>query len=213
VLLFTPKSTPVQTANGLAKNKKEAHNLRRALKSWDKKEDSYQKTILNKLSLYQDMEIEAKEQVGKIFSQRDLAVMSASIKSTIITNEWLQNRFDGEDIILSHQLKEYFFHEATEASQFLCEEYQTLKELWENLNDKLMLLCQFQRYVLFIILEEQKEEKMLNSEDCQDCGKPLDENHQTRTMLCEVCDIDLDVEVCAEDHSVMYCEDCHLKGC
>ena len=160
MLQFTPKTTPTQIANAIAKNEKEAHNLRRAFNSWSKKEDCYQQTILNKLSLYQDMETNAKETIKKMFSERDLSVMSASIKSTIITNEWLQGRFEGEEIRLSHQLKEYFFLESMEAEQFLCAEFPTLKELWENLNDKLAFLCQFQRYVLFIMLTEQKEQNV-----------------------------------------------------
>ena len=45
-------------------------------------------------------------------------------------------------------------------------------------------------------------------EECDECGRPLDENHVLRNMYCESCECDLGYEVCAEDHMADYCDSC-----
>ena len=45
-------------------------------------------------------------------------------------------------------------------------------------------------------------------EECEECGEPLDENHQMRDVFCEDCGVSLGYETCAEDHCADYCEAC-----
>jgi hypothetical protein len=48
---------------------------------------------------------------------------------------------------------------------------------------------------------------------CEECGKPLDENHQTRIVdECSDCGCSIEpVELCAEDMSDICCSECSSK--
>ena len=48
-------------------------------------------------------------------------------------------------------------------------------------------------------------------EECDECGRPLDENHPIRSVYCESCQCSLGYEVCAEDMMADFCVLCKEK--